>query len=72
MPRWATACEGATFEDGPPEPGPLSAVCRAAANATHWVCYAEYKVGRAECEAGVTALLQQMASHGLIDVRSDG
>jgi hypothetical protein len=33
---------------------------------------AEYKVGRAECDAGVTALLQQMASHGLIDVRSDG
>lgn len=32
----------------------------------------EYKVGRAECEAGVTALLQQMAAHGLIDVRADG
>jgi hypothetical protein len=32
---------------------------------------AEYKVSRAECEAGVIALLQNMATHGLIDVNSN-
>ncbi len=41
------ACDGAKFESGPPRPGPLSAVCQAAANATHWICYSAYKVGRA-------------------------
>jgi hypothetical protein len=31
----------------------------------------EYKVGRTQCQTEVVALLQNMAAHGLIDIRGD-
>jgi len=32
----------------------------------------EFKVDRAQCEAGVIGLLRDLASHGLIDVQGNG
>src|SRR5438105_4608440 len=35
-----SACDGAGLESGPPSAGQRSVVGRAAASATHWICYA--------------------------------
>jgi hypothetical protein len=61
------ACDGAKFDDAPPAPRQQTAVCRAAAGATHWICYAEYKVGRTTEAAPSVHGYEALIAAGLMD-----
>jgi hypothetical protein len=61
------ACDGARFDNGPPVAGQKTAVCSAAAGATHWICYAEYKVGRATEAAPYVHGYEALIAAGLMD-----